>query len=176
MLVSGDRVCVLGFPTREVQDAGAAGIYLSALDGDYELAFDPLSGPATMLNSLGVQARASRRTNVRVELPSGKLLADPGATIATSTSKVLDTTTPCAAISSSVVRGAKILRRTVSCLWVRVLLWAWDQHKGTAVLTKGTEHRERRILGWRCQVSQPVATRFLTFTCRKGPQLVKAEI
>ena len=97
MFVFRDRTCGFAFPTRLAQAAGDYGVFVTALGGDYELHFDPLTGSASTIyaGAASLLAGASHHTNVHVDPTDGRLVADRGARIATAPFTVLDPAAPC---------------------------------------------------------------------------------
>lgn len=183
MFVFRDRACGLAFPEHVSQDAGTVGVFVSALDGDYQLVSDPLSGPGSSatLGERDVQQRASGLTNVRVDPRTGEVAATvPGDEIATVPFTLLDTKTACTTvIAQPSGTGWKVVKRTVSWLWVRTLVWAWMDRTGKVVKTPGSNRLVRQVLGWRCvgsdlralgQGSPRVYTRV---SCRDGMKVVQ---
>lgn len=76
----------------------------------------------------------------------------------------------------------KLVRRNVSCLWVKTVEWAWSDHDGKPLkATGGANESKRRILDWTCVASDrkpltpgssPVTSSLLT--CTSGPHAFQA--
>lgn len=181
MFVSKDRVCGFAFPTPVAESAGGLGPYFTALDGDYQSGSDPLTGPASRVYWPSLEARATKHTNIRVDGRTGRVTADRGATITTSDSIVVDTKTPCSAVVLTPwLARWSVLRSTVSCPWVRTLLWTWTDHETTARGQHLPSDSSLRILSWRCAGSDPRPLGpggppvYLRVRCTTGQQTIEA--
>ena len=181
MFVSKDRVCGFAFPTPVAESAGGLGPYFTALDGDYQLGWDPLTGPASRVYWPSLEARATKHTNIRVDGRTGRVTPDRGATIATSDSIVLDIKTPCSVVVLAPwLARWSVLGRTVSCPWVKTLLWTWTDHETTARVQHLPSGSTLRILSWRCVGSDPRPLGpggppvYLRVRCTTGRQAIEA--
>jgi hypothetical protein len=182
MFVFRDRACGLAFSARTSQTAGTTGVFVTALDGDYQLDADPLSGPGSTAaqGSRSIQRRASRSTNVRVDPSTGRVVATvPSEHIATVPFTLIDTKTSCpAVIAEPSTDFWKVVSRNVSCVWTRTLVWAWIDREGTVTKTGGSDTLVRQILGWRCVGSdrQPLGPGgpvvYTRVSCRAGMRTV----
>ena len=103
-----------------------------------------------------LEALADQRTNVRVQMPSGKIDATPHATMPIVPLRLFDSAGACgeipvllSAATTDAPTAFKLLSTTVRCPVARAILWAWS---ATQALHAGASEppKARLIAGWRC--------------------------
>jgi hypothetical protein len=176
-----DGVCGLAFALSARRSTLGAfpSVFVTALQGDYQLPFAPVTGPRTPrpLPSYSTLERLSeRQVNVSVQSSTGRIVPLPRGTITKLPYTILDTRSPCSVIvappSISTIPYT-LVRSNVACLLVRTLAWAYLGREGALVST--SESRETRlIIGWRCEgTSAPMqgGRKAVTrFACSKASQ------
>ena len=178
-----DGVCGVAFPARVPGAMGIGAVFISGLGGDYQWEPNPLSGPDHEPPSgTQLQAIAEGHTNARIAIPAGTVIADRGAVMATLRPAFMDTHADCEEVltPSSADNASpgiyKLLRRTVSCPWVRTVVWAWSAREGTP---SGATAPPAHLLidGWRCAGSDLTQTLagYQRVSCSKGKSVVKVE-
>jgi hypothetical protein len=96
MFDSVDGVCGLAFPARVAAAAGFEAVFVNEVGGDYPLSASPdLTGGSGPASPGRLEAMAAASTNVHVELPSGDVVATPGATVPILPVKLMDPRPDC---------------------------------------------------------------------------------
>ena len=137
---------------------GDVAVFVSEVGGDYLLTEGP--GLPALKSGLPIVARlealADQRTNVRVQMPSGKIDATPHATMPIVPLRLFDSAGACgeipvllSAATTDAPTAFKLLSTTVRCPVARAILWAWS---ATQALHAGASEppKARLIAGWRC--------------------------
>lgn len=146
-----DGVCGLVLPSTSTANTP---IFFNFLSGDYPSYGNPGGGPRTPhpANNARLKALAEKHVNVLTH-DLGRLSALPDSKLLDVPYTVLDTQSACSALSApppvSSLRYV-IAKRTVNCLWVRTLLFAYLSEQGTAMKSRRPKATVRRILGWQC--------------------------
>jgi hypothetical protein len=183
MVEFSNGTCGLAFPSRVPYST----VYITVLSGDYALDMNPLglvglTYEAVLAFEGGLQARADKETNVRVEASTGTVHTLRNARMATVPLTIYGAN-ECAEVypigrSDTANNAYVITNRTVGCPLVRTLIWAWNADE--AVVAPATTPRSvARILGWRCvgadlrQITAPPS--FEHVRCTSGPEIVEAQ-
>ncbi len=158
MFASSDGVCGVAFPSSVSAATGLVAVFVSEVGGDYLLNESP--GLPALKSGLPIVARlealADQRTNVRVQMPSGKIDATPHATMPIVPLRLFDSAGACgeipvllSAATTDAPTAFKLLSTTVRCPVARAILWAWS---ATQALHAGASEppKARLIAGWRC--------------------------
>ena len=158
MFISEDGVCGFALPARVAAASGLVTVFVSELGGDYSLAQSPeLSVGAGSPAAAHLEALAGKHTNVRVDLPSGKLTATPNASLPTVPVNLVAANAGCRAIPNVAPNGTtsgtpaayNLVSTTVGCPLVRAITWAWSAGEASSATT-GAPASHQQIAGWRC--------------------------
>jgi hypothetical protein len=156
MFASSDGVCGLAFPTRVSVASSLIGVFVNEVGGDYLVYASPNLTGGSQGTTTRLEALADKHTNVLVELPSGKVMAKPHATMPRVPVTLRDTHDDCGDLvvryEASEQDGPtdfKLVSTTVSCPLVRAVTWQWsagESMQGTA----SQPPRQQVFAGWRC--------------------------
>jgi hypothetical protein len=158
MFASTDAVCGVAFPSGVSTAAGLSAVFVSEVGGDYLL--DESPGLPVGENGPSIAARleavADQGTNVRVQIPSGRIAAKRHATMPIVPLRLLDSSADCREIpvllyaaTTDAPTKFKLLTRTVSCPDVRAIIWAWSAAE--ALHAGASEPPSAQLIaGWRC--------------------------
>lgn len=179
MFAFGNGACGLAFSTRSTTPTGGQrGVYVSFLGGDYGLGWSPL-GFVSKSEIAELHADAGERANVMVEKATGRATVRRGAThMMTVPATVFVNAPTCkyVAVPASISDRYEILRSSVSCVVVRMLLGAWSD-EGSAEAARGMKS-PMSIIGWRCVGSERkrefTPTTYEKVTCVRGSNIVEA--
>ncbi len=154
MFVSRDGVCGFAFDTEASLATGLGGVFVTAFGGAYDLGQDPLSGLASTFDSAtaaALEGRAGRTTNIHIDLHDGTVVAERGESLESVQGDVIDRTSGCRVVQVTPSLNAWLVgRRTVNCLRMRILAWAWELGEGAALTVRSRGAAAREIAGWRC--------------------------
>ena len=187
--VSSDGVCVLAFSP----DAGytqGQGVYFSALRGDYDMRSAPFDGQGSPHPPLGGEAKirepAATEANVEVQAQAGMIKAIAAGTTQTRPYTLLNRGPSCKTVVPSpsgrpnVPDGYQVTKSTVSCGWVRSLIFAYEAGQGSLLGQGSSGAPIRRLAGWRCSGAGPFPARSMgeaahfRLKCVRGKQIIEA--
>lgn len=147
---------------------------MNDLSGDYPYSHSPLQAYAdkSQAQESALEARAPGRSNVHIDLSSGKVVAKAHATMPTVHVNLLDTTVGCRTEKLDPSLSGPfftVTKTSVSCPLTRTLIWAAAANPPKPELT---------IIGWHCVgtgLSTGEPATYGRLTCSKGGEVVEAQ-
>jgi hypothetical protein len=158
MVRFADRVCGLVFPPFAADQAGIGdGVFARVLSGDYAWDMNPADASTWgYSHQSALEQRAVDQANVRIDLRSGEVVPEPGASLASVALPALSASglrAACPKINSPITpfqtpQSYRVIRTNVDCGVTREIVWAYNDEEGAAV--KRASAGGRLIVGWLC--------------------------
>lgn len=151
MTSSKDGACVVSFPG-SVGRAAGEGVFLSLMRGDYSLEQNPFETQAAdrPLRRATLEKAASRFRNVEFAAHGGRLRRELSPHLPILNATVVGQSSFCDRFTVGTTSEIYSLSsRHTSCVTVRIITWAWSEHRGHRISSSATSV-VRGINGWRC--------------------------
>lgn len=183
MFESANGICGLAFPERVSSQSYQPGTFISLLGGDYVMEKSPLEGGIATMRSLSkrLEMLAEKSTNVHVRARDGQIRVSSNHGISPLRIAALPVSSTCNRVDVPPIRSAdaagtgiyEVGRRTVGCVRVRVLAWAWQADQEISAQA-GKTITEARVDGWTCaQATESTGENAISVKCSDGAGLVE---